>query len=251
MANDTQRDINKLDATDISLTSSNPFLKWIENFWYYHKWKVIIIAFFAIVLTVGIVQMVNKEDPDSEITLATHTIFYKENVDGIEQALVSLMPSDRNGDGTKKIQLQFYKIYSPEEMNAANEAETDEDGKPVIYVDKSYNDSQYSDYRDYINTGESSILIVSEYLYSELVAQERVRPLSEVFGDNLPQGTMSDGYGVRLTDTGVYEFFDAFKTLPDDTVICLLRSYVWGASSKESHYAYAEEYFKNIVTFGE
>ena len=132
MANDTQRDINKLDATDISLTSSNPFLKWIENFWYYHKWKVIIIAFFAIVLTVGIVQMVNKEDPDSEITLATHTIFYKENVDGIEQALVSLMPSDRNGDGTKKIQLQFYKIYSPEEMNAANEAETDEDGKPVL-----------------------------------------------------------------------------------------------------------------------
>ena len=136
-------------------------------------------------------------------------------------------------------------------MKDANEAETDNRGEPVIYADKSYNDSQYAEYRDYINTGESSILIVSEYLYRELVAQDRVRPLADVFGEDLPRGAMSDGYGVRLCDTGVYEFFDALQTLPDDTVVCLLRPYVWGSSSREEHYAYTVDYFKNIVTFAE
>ena len=39
----------KLQSTDIKLTSSNKILTWLSNFWYYHKWKVIIIAFFAII----------------------------------------------------------------------------------------------------------------------------------------------------------------------------------------------------------
>ena len=64
----------KLQSTDIKLTSSNKFLTWLSNFWYYNKWKVIVITFFAVVVIVGVVQMVGKTDPDIDVTVATHTV---------------------------------------------------------------------------------------------------------------------------------------------------------------------------------
>ena len=41
------------------------FLKWLDNFWYHHKWKTIISLFLIVVLTVCIAQLVEKEDYDA------------------------------------------------------------------------------------------------------------------------------------------------------------------------------------------
>ena len=71
-----------------------------------------------------------------------------------------------------------------------------------------------------------------------------------MFGDDLPVGARSDGFGVNLGETKLYEYSEGFATLPEGTVICLLRPYVYGASSDEEKYAFFEEYFKAIVTFG-
>ena len=50
-----QNDSDKLEAGDIKAAS--PALRWLDNFWYHHKWKVIIISFFVVVFAVGIFQM--------------------------------------------------------------------------------------------------------------------------------------------------------------------------------------------------
>ena len=81
---DMENGNEKLHGSDIDVKLSNPFFKWLDNFWYHHKWKVIIIAFFAIVIAVGVVQMVNKEECDVEVTVATHTVYYTENVNALE-----------------------------------------------------------------------------------------------------------------------------------------------------------------------
>ncbi len=244
----------KLQGTDIKLTSSNKFLTWLDNFWYHHKWKVIIIAFFAVFLIVTIIQMASKSNPDIEVTVATHTIYHTEEVDALESTLLALMPSDMNGDGKKKVQLNLYKIYSEEELKAANEAETDANGYPIIYADPSYNKTQMSDYNSYIMTGQCSVMIVSEYLYSELVERREddilLKPISEIFGDDLPRGVTKDGYGIRLTETGAYKNLDAFSFLPADSVICIMRPFsITGDTGKDRHED-AVEYFKNIVEFG-
>ncbi len=150
----------------------------------------------------------------------------------------------------KNLALYTYSIYSEDEMKAANEAETDDEGKYVIQVSQPHNTSKIEEYRSYLQTGECSVVLVSEYLYENLRDQDRLRPIAEVFGEQLPAGTRQDGYGVRLGDTYLYEYFDELKVLPEDTVICLLRSYIWGASSDGEKYAVSEEYFKKIVTFG-
>lgn len=245
----------KLQSTDIKLTSSNKFLKWLENFWYYHKWKVIIITFFAVVLIVGVVQMVNKTDPDIEVTVATHTVYYQENVDALEQTLTSLMGEDINGDGKKTVVLNTYKIYSEAELKAANEKETDAAGNPVIYADESYNKSQIEAYNSYIMTGQCSVMIISEYLYNDLVSRNSdeilLKPISEIYGDNLPEGVTADGYGIRLKDTGAYKNLDAFRGLPGDSIICIMRPFVMNGDRGGEKHAAAVEYFKTIVEFGE
>lgn len=244
----------KLQSTDIKLTSSNKFLNWFSNFWYYNKWKVIVITFFAIVLIVGIVQMANKEDPDIEVTVATHTVYYQEEVDALESTVKSLMPTDLNGDGKKKVQLNLYKIYSESELLAANEQETDADGNPIIYADEAYNKEQIEQYNSYIMTGQCTIMIISEYLYNDLAGRRSedvlLKPMSEIYGGDLPAGVTEDGYGIKLKATGAYKNLDAFRFLPDDTVICIMRPFVMNGSRGEEKHEAAVECFKALVEFG-
>lgn len=248
------RNFEKIDGSNISLTPKSKVLTWLDNFWYHHKWKVIIIAFFAIVLVVGIVQMTNKTESDITVTVATHTIFYKENVDSLEKDLTSLMPTDRNGDGKKVINLKPYKIYSESEMKEANEAETDANGHPVIYADESYNKEQIKQFNSYIGLGECSVMILSEYMYEDVVSRRTDVSLfismEEIYGENLPQGVTADGYGIRLKETGAYAYFESFKTIPDDAVICIMRPFVIGNGNAEEKIQFATEYFKSIVSFG-
>ena len=242
----------KLQGSDVNVTLSNPFLKWLDNFWYHHKWKVIIIAFFAIVIIIGVVQMLNKEKYDVEVTVATHTVYYTENVDALESALKSLMPSDMNGDGKKSIQLNLYKIYSEAEMNAANSAETDAEDNPIIYADPTYNKEQINQFNSYILTGQCTVMIVSEYVYQDLVGRRTddilLKPMSEIFGNDLPNGTTPDGYGVKLSECGAYSL-DAFGALPRDSIICIMRPFVMSGNSNSEKYEKAVEYFKSIVEF--
>ena len=244
----------KLQGTDVKISVSNPFLKWLDNFWYHHKWKVIIITFFAVVLIVGIVQMIQKEKYDVNVTVATHTVYYTENVDSLESALGALLPEDINGDGKKNVQLSFYKIYSEEELRIANGAETDAEGNPVIYADESYNKDQINQFNSYIMTGECTVMIVSEYVYSDLVNRRTedvlLKPMSEIFGEELPEGTTSDGYGVELYKTEVYKSLAGFSWIPDDAVICILRPMAFSKGGNAESYEKDVEYFKSIVNFG-
>ena len=104
----------KLEADDVDLLRKSPFISKLENFWYHNKWKVIIIAFFAIVLIVGVAQVAGKTEPDATVVVAVpETITPLQSAD-ISSALVSIMPSDANGAGKKAIDVLAYPIYSEE-----------------------------------------------------------------------------------------------------------------------------------------
>ena len=243
-------DESKLEAAEIKLTASSPIVSKISNFWYYHKWKVIIISFFAVVLAVGIFQMVTREESDTSIIIAVPQYLEGEQVAEIDSTLTSLLPAGKDGS-VLSLDVYNYAIYSEKEMEEANHAETDSEGKYILQVSGQYNTSQMEAYTSYMQTGECSVLIVSEYLYNKLTASDRVLPLENVFDGKKPVGALSDGYGVRLGDTYLYQFSDSVRQLPADSVVCILRAYVMGANSKEENYNTSKEFFKNIVTFGE
>lgn len=253
MNGNREPDRSKLDASDVNLklTSSSPVASKLSNFWYYHKWKVIIIGFFVIVLVVGVVQMLTKEESDNSVIIAVPADIEQEQIDAIDKVLTSFLPNDADGNGTKVLDIYFYPIYTEDELNAANTSETDEEGNYIPKVSQQYNVQKAEEYRDYLQTGECSVLLVSEDLYSKLRGNDRVLPLDMVFGESLPVGAMSDGCGVRLGDTYVYKYYPELQVLPEDTVICLLRSYFMGASSDEAVYENSKKLFSNVVSFGE
>ena len=45
---DLEREKIDADEIRIEIETKNPFLSKLSNFWYYHKWKVIIGMFFAL-----------------------------------------------------------------------------------------------------------------------------------------------------------------------------------------------------------
>lgn len=241
---------SKLEAAEIKLTSSSPLVSKISNFWYYHKWKVIIGAFILILVVVCIVQFATKEDADASVIIAVPEILEHEQIEAIDRVLTEFLPKDINGDGKKHIDVYSYSVYTEEEMEEANTAETDEDGSYVTKVARHYATDQKNQYTSFLQTGECSVVIVSEDLYAKLKDSDVVRTLESVFGEKLPRGAMADGYGVRLGDTYLYEYSKELQVLPEDSVICLLRPYLVGASSKKEFYKEYQQLFVNIVTFG-
>ena len=61
-----------------------------------------------------------------------------------------------------------------------------------------------------------------------------------------------NGYYVDrdMLAAGIPEVIEQLKKLPADTIVCLSRQYIHGASANDDRYSDSEELFKNIVTFG-
>ena len=126
------------------------------------------------------------------------------------------------------------------------QAQTDEDGKN-LFVDKSFNSKEYETYNNYVMTGESSVLFLDPWLFEKLVAADRVARVEDVIGYT-PEAACGE-YGVRLGDTELYREYGVMQLLPEDTVICILRPYVAGNSSKKEYYAREKAMFEALVTF--
>ena len=156
----------------------------------------------------------------------------------------------RNPDGrAKKIDLYTYSVYSEDEMNEANHAETNDEGQYIQQVIPSYNVDKTKELHSEIGLGRSSILIISESVYNDLKVKNWILPLSEIFGDELPEGTLADGCGVRLGETDLYAAYEGLQVLDGDLVVCMIRSLAMGANNDKSRYAESVELYKRIVTF--
>ena len=128
---------------------------------------------------------------------------------------------------------------------------TNEEGATDSFqINRQYNMNEYKNFSQYTMTGESSVYILSPYLYSILRDAHRLKPLSEVYPDgNLPEGALEDGFGIALKDTDFYKYNPAAQVLPDNVILCLHLPTVGGRSKNEARYAEDTAFFKAIADF--
>ena len=231
---------DKLDGDSISIGEKSKLISKLDNFWFHYKWPVIIGAFFLIVFIIGLVQIVGRSESDAAVTFAGPAYISPNDCAAIESELSKIMPKDYTNDGKKTVKFSSYTIYY----------ETDLEGKDTSKIDLSQNSSNKTNYESYVSSGECSIYFVSETMYNNFVTYERVQAMSDVFGEDLPEGVTSDGYAVRLGDLPIYQL-DAFRVMPEDTYVCLTKSYLYGESSKADRYAEMVELYKAIINFGQ
>ena len=209
--------------------------KKIENFWYHNKWTVIVVTFFVVVIAVCTVQMLGKEKYDVSLVYGGTERMEADERAAFLNALQSVLPEDYDNNGKKAVGLVEYQIFSEEEIYT--EVETVVDGETVTLkkeqVALSWNTEQYSAMQSAISkTGEYSLCFASPYVYEKLL-----------------KGYVVEGKTVRLGDTDFYLYNEAVQVLPADTVVCLLRQFTIGQSSKDDVYARSVEMFDAIVAY--
>ena len=223
----------KLNSTEI-VTENRAYNK-LQNFWYHNKWTVIVVAFFAVVLIVCTVQMIGKDRYDVSILYGGTVQMDAEQRTAFVGALQSVLPEDYDGNGKKAVGIVDYQIFSEQELYT--EVETEIDGQmttvKVEQVALNWNSEQFSSMHSAVSkTGEYSLCFASPYVYEKLLA-----------------GYAVEGKTVRLGDTDFYLYNEAVQVLPADTVVCLLRQFAVGQSSRDAYYDRSVALFDAIVAY--
>ena len=220
---------------------------WFDNFWYHHKWKTLIIGFFAVVILVCTLQMCGKEDSgDINVVAVGPYNFISEDsgITDLKNCLATYLPADFDGDGVKKVDIVSYTVYSEEQILALRGQD--------VFVNTANNKDEYDNFYSYVQTGEASILLLDPWLYAEM--QGKLIDLHALLGYT-PTGAITSVdeqgnafcYGVRLGDTALYRENSSMQVLPSDTVICLVTPLFIGKNSDEAEFAKAKDFIVAMI----
>ena len=97
-------DPEELKATQKDEGPQTPRSRW-ENFWYHHKLKFWLITFVVVVLTIAVVQLINKDDPDYRVLLMTKELYTEADLAAME-TLLEQYGEDLDGDGKVEIRIE-------------------------------------------------------------------------------------------------------------------------------------------------
>lgn len=238
---------DKLQGGDISIKS--PWKSKWDNFWFYHKWHVLLGIFIALVLLVCILQSRENEKDDVTLMFAGPYKMTATEIAALRTGLNDIMPEDFNGDGKKYTEMVFMQIYS-EEQEAEIRATPEGEMPPYLgYIDSYYNDEQVTSFDNLIMAGEYSVCILDPWLYERVKGAGGFRKLTDVLGYT-PHGAI-DEYGVLLSETDFAKLNPVCEVFPEGSVVCLrtksVMSSLFNKNKTNRDYEIAEDMFRALV----
>lgn len=219
----------------------------ISNFWYHHKWKVIIISAFAFIfITVG-AQFIGKGNPDIRILYAGPLYFTPNQSNAVSTCLYDLM-DDYNGDGEKKIAINDIVYMTANQIQEA-QAEAEASGEEFA-LDRQSNAQTAEQFTYEVMAGDCLLCFLAPDQYQSVADADAFVPLSEIF-DTTPEGAI-DEYGIRLCETKFYKYYTAVQVFGEDTIVALKRlttvNRMKGDKMDQSHADHMDLFYK-IATF--
>lgn len=185
-----------------------------KNFIYYHKSTIIFAIVAIVVFGILMGQVMTKVEPDVYMMYAGRYYIDPKSYDSIQSTLIELMGNDYNGDGDVKIEI----INKTVKTYETNEEQEDEMGEELYTGDMA---EALSAFQTEIAAGESIILFLDVLLYENVMENERLLTLEEALGYK-PEGAIDD-YGIYLKDTPFAEACPEFKSMLDNTIVCVKR----------------------------
>lgn len=101
--------------------------EWWDYFWYYYKWRVILIAFAVLCVVFTVAQCAMREKYDLTVTYAGHMMYSEEEINRLT-AGISEYIDDVDGNGEKSVffqQLNFMDTMGSEEYDYASQSKLD------------------------------------------------------------------------------------------------------------------------------
>ena len=228
--------------------------RWLDNFWYHHKWKTIISLFVVVVLVVCTVQMCGRPpEGDVKVILSgPYNLMTNENgVSDLQKCLGGYLAADYDENGVRQVDISSYSVYSEAQIKALA-ANVDENGDPApIIINTQSNSSNYRHFITSMQTGDASVMFLDPWIFENMKPQ--LSDLEKTLG-YVPANAVSaevDGelrvLGVCLGDTALYRENTAMQVLPADTVICLAAPIESGNSGNPDIYARSVALYAALV----
>lgn len=131
--------------------------EWWDYFWYYYKWRVILIAFAILCVVFTVAQCAMREKYDLTVTYAGHMMYSEEEINRLT-AGISEYIDDVDGNGEKSVffqQLNFMDTMGSEEYDYASQSKLDlefhnEQSFLFLYDEKELQNMLGRDYADEI-----------------------------------------------------------------------------------------------------
>lgn len=230
---------------DRGVRVESPFLEKLDSFWFYHKGKVIVAIVLLFVVLLTVMQFVGRRNND--VMIAYSGPIYLSGAEVSEmQNLFSVLYEKRTGNDSALVGLTQYLVYSKEQIESIR-AETNEESEHN-FVNSELNSNNYESLYEYIMTGDTAVLMLDPWLYEELLRNERLLPMTEIF-ETVPPSVDEKGYGIVLGETELYAYYGVMQSLPADTIVCFLRAQVLGNTSDGDAYAEMKQVFRMIAEF--
>lgn len=226
----------------------NKLTIWLENFWYHYKLQTIAFLFIVTVCTVCFWQCSERETGDVTVTFAGSYDLLGEEKQAFVDVLNAVAPKDAETGEQISVVLTSYSVYDEETLRSRYFNEDGSFEEMAYQTAKNFNTEHLKNFGTYLMTGESAVIMVSSYAFEHQNVQKLATPLSSIYGESLPESACNE-YAIRLGDTDFYKYYKAAQVLPEDTMLVLVQSYVWGASANEETYAMFEALFRAIVDF--
>ena len=192
----------------------------LENFWYYHKWKVIIGLFFAVFIGISIFQLIERDSPDIYVMYAGPKYLSATGTVSMRDAFRAII-DDYNDDGELGVGLVTLSCLTEEQIEERHQEALAESRQFVI--DREANRQNIKQYDAEIFGGESVICILDPSLYERTREAGGFVRMDEIFTEEELAGVkLYDSCGIYLTSlTGLTERYSVFGDFPDDTVLCI------------------------------
>lgn len=193
---------------------------WLENFWYYHKWKVIIGLFFAFFIGVCVFQLAERDSPDIYVMYAGPKYLSATGTTNVRSALRAVV-GDYNGDGEIGVGLVTLSCLTEEQIEERHEEALAESRQFVI--DREANRQNIKQYDAEIFGGESVICLLDPSLYERTREAGGFVRMDEIFTEDELRGVrLYDSCGIYLSSlTGFTGRYSVFADFPEDTVLCI------------------------------
>lgn len=224
---------------------------WFHNYWYYYKWRVIILGAFLLIGAICIGQCSSKENNDVSILYTGPHLFEMGEKNSITSSFKQLMDRDYNNDGKKVIDFIDLSAFSDDQIKA--EIGEDPDEQTVLKYAQYTNAAVQSNFAQIASKGDVSICLLDEYWYKILLDAGHLLDLETALG--FKPDCLIDEYSAYLSDLPVYSYFsETIGKLPPDTIICFRKmsvtSAITGKKQAEQMYAYSRELLLAIFEFG-
>lgn len=112
------KDEETIHKADAEIKADTKKSKW-DNFWFYHKWHVLIVVAVCLLVFWFVHDMVTKVEPDYQIGLLTQDTFQSDVVDSL-QTEIAKYGKDLNGDGKVVVQINSYPFMQSDTSSQTN-----------------------------------------------------------------------------------------------------------------------------------